>query len=198
MNQNIYDNEALLRKKIAAALERLSVVLHQMLAERAKVYRISALQARTLVFLNSHNSHYRNLSYLAQEFGITKATLCDSLNNMEKRGLIERSPLNSDRRIEVINLSEKGREVAISLENFLQPVESLLTAKSISDLTLFYSFLSDLIYALHRSGYIKVNRMCYSCRHFSGSNDHPYCSLLRKALLPEDIQIDCPDHVFEG
>ena len=64
-----------LESKILNGLERLSEVLKSLLWEKAKIHGISPIQIQILLFVSNHHLDICNVSYLAKEFNVTKATI---------------------------------------------------------------------------------------------------------------------------
>ena len=62
-----------LNSKITAALERISNALRVLLWNESKENSLSPIQNQILIFLLFHREEYCTVSYLAEEFNITKA-----------------------------------------------------------------------------------------------------------------------------
>jgi DNA-binding MarR family transcriptional regulator len=78
--------------RIVAALERLSEAFRVLLWNEAKILNISPIQIQILVFLKFHALEKCKVSYLAQEFNMTKATISDAVKVMLQKGLIDNAP----------------------------------------------------------------------------------------------------------
>ena len=74
-----------LESKILNGLERLSEALKALLWEKAKTLGISPIQIQILLFVSNHQTDICNVSYLAKEFNLTKATISDSVNVLLKK-----------------------------------------------------------------------------------------------------------------
>jgi len=89
MNKSIFDpqnQEGDLSGKIVIGLERISEVIKVLLWEKAKDLCLSPIQI--LIFVAYHKSAYCNVSHLAKEFNITKATISDAIKTLLKKELI--------------------------------------------------------------------------------------------------------------
>ncbi|EQD48991.1 Bacterial regulatory protein, MarR, partial [mine drainage metagenome] len=68
-----------------------------------------------LKFLNRHGR--RKTSVIAQLLGISLPTVSEILTSMEFEGLIERIHIEEDRRVIMIDISSKGRDILELAEN---------------------------------------------------------------------------------
>ncbi|MCS6982452.1 MAG: MarR family winged helix-turn-helix transcriptional regulator [Flavobacteriales bacterium] len=180
--------------KIAAALERLSAVVTLLQAEAARRYGLSPLQARCLLLLAQLAPQEGTLTHLAHEFGLSKATLSESLKVLEKKQLISRRPMPNDRRCETLVLSSKGKALVLALQNRLDPLLEVLSKRPHKSSLVVWQELLHLIYTLHRVGIITVIRMCFSCMHYEAKSEGHFCRLMNKPLNAEELQLDCPEH----
>jgi len=60
----------------------------------------------------------RNMSNTAKDLKITSGTLTTAIDNLIKKGYVERRRSNSDRRVVMIKLTDRGTEAYKSHENF--------------------------------------------------------------------------------
>ena len=79
--------------------------------------RYNMSQSRFIVLLLLHRlllrgeSNGTNPSRLAEQAGVSRATMTGLLDGLEREGLIARQQLNGDRRMFSIRMTEKGQEV---------------------------------------------------------------------------------------
>ena len=80
----------------------------------------------------------------AQEMGCDASTATWLIDRLEERGLVERRPSTTDRRVKGVVLTESGSETKATLqEHYSQPPEALLEL-SIEELEALFSLLSKL------------------------------------------------------
>uniref|UniRef100_A0A7C4AI47 MarR family transcriptional regulator n=1 Tax=Fundidesulfovibrio putealis TaxID=270496 RepID=A0A7C4AI47_9BACT len=96
--------------------ERLSALLVEFYEKLSSwehaVVRGSALtlpQTHTLEILGQHDS--LRMKELAAKMGVTTGTLTVTVDRLEKRGLVERVPHETDRRSVLVTLTPAGREL---------------------------------------------------------------------------------------
>lgn len=184
-----------LEAKLLNGLERLSEVLKSLLWEKAKVYGISPIQIQILLFVANHKNDICNVSYLAKEFNITKATISDAVKILLKKELLKKDLSPIDKRRFNLALTSKGEEIIGNLNDYALPISDSLAGFDKKDLTSLFENISKLIFQLNKVGIIQVQRTCFGCRHYSGDhkNEH-YCNLLNEKLRSVEIRLDCNEY----
>lgn len=186
-----------LENKILNGLERLSEVLKALLWEKAKVQGISPIQIQILLFVQQHALEWCNVSYLAKEFNITKATVSDAVKVLLKKGLLEKDFSPTDKRRYNLFLSSTGEQLVQELATYASPILTILGQLPPSEKEQLFSTLTQLIYQLHQQGHIPVQRTCYNCQNYQGNKkDQHFCTLLKQTLQQQELRLDCPE--FEG
>lgn len=189
--------------KIVAALERLSRVFRLLLREEGQPRNLTPLQIQILVFLRHHGASLRRVGRLAAEFQVTPATVSDAVSTLESKGVIRKETSERDRRVSILELTREGERRADAVSGWAEVVRRQLDATPREDRVTVLEFLLGLIESLQADGVIRVARMCVTCRFF-GRDRGPdeasphFCHLLEKPLAPEDLRIDCPEHVAGG
>lgn len=179
--------------KIVAGLERISEAFKVLLWEKAKTLGLSPIQIQILIFVAHHKLDLCNVSHLAKEFNVTKPTISDAVRVLLKKNLIEKVISSSDNRSYSIKLSTDGQNMVQATENFASPIQNQLRPIKKETLEQTFNTLSQLIHKLNKIGVLSVQRTCFSCKFFKRENNQPYCNLLEKALLDNDIRLDCPE-----
>ncbi len=190
-----------LDEKIIAALERLSHVLRTLLWEEAVESRLSPIQIQALLYLNSHDEQLCRVNRLAEEFGLTPATVSDAISSLEEKGLLMRTPWPQDRRVSTLSLTAAGRRSAKKLSRWSAALREQLERFSPEEKEQALTFLLKLIEALYRAQIITVARICLTCRFFrphahKDSRAPHHCALMDKPLAESDLRVDCPEHAL--
>lgn len=188
-----------LDEKIVSALERLAHVLRTLLWEEATESRLSPIQIQTLIYLNSHSEELCRVGQLAQEFGLTPATMSDAVASLEAKGLLIRKPCPEDHRVQMLCLTPKGKRSSEKLSRWADALHQQLAHFSAEEKAQALQFLLKLIESLYRSGIITVARICLTCRFFrphvhKNSRAPHHCALMDKPLSAGDLRVDCPEH----
>ncbi|WP_165305103.1 MarR family winged helix-turn-helix transcriptional regulator [Pedobacter sp. SYP-B3415] len=181
-------------EKILAVLERIGQVLKTSAWKTGRPLLLNPAQTQLLVFLSNKSTAHHQVTGLARQFQVSKASMSDTLRALEQRQLLCRMPGNRPGQ-KIVGLTEFGRQTAQKVIRYTEPLLSALKMLQNEERGLLYQTLSDLVSALHRSGFIPQQRMCQTCLHYRQPGSARYCSLLDQVLGPESLQIDCPEHV---
>ncbi|MAZ72610.1 MAG: MarR family transcriptional regulator [Flavobacteriaceae bacterium] len=182
-----------LSSKIVIGLERISEVFRVLLWEKAKVMKLSPIQIQLLIFVAFHKPELCNVSHLAKEFNLTKATISDAIKTLDKKKMIVKDFSLSDSRSYSILLSETGQKTVSEINNFAFPLKTQLHTISEKDKESLFKVLSELIYKLNQNGLLTVQRTCYGCKFYQKNETTDYCNLLQKPLHTQDLRLDCPE-----
>jgi DNA-binding MarR family transcriptional regulator len=183
-----------LDSKILAGLERLSMVFRVLLRTQEKEYGLSSIQIQVLIFISTHQPTYNTVSYLAQEFNLTRATISDAVRVLEEKKLVNKIPNPTDSRSSTLHLTKKAHEIVQQLGHFADPVLALLAATPNEEKIQLWDTVYQMIANLNKAGIIDVQRMCLTCKYYSSVEKGPYCNLLKTPLHNRDIRLDCPEY----
>ena len=184
-----------IESKIINGLERLSEVLKSLLWEKAKKHKISPIQIQILMFIKDHHIDICNVSHLAKEFNITKATVSDAVKVLLKKQLLEKDHSPIDNRRYNLLFTPAGESIANDLIDYSLPIEDEIKNLGSQQLIETYNALTELIYQLNQKGIIQVQRTCFNCQLYNGNkkNKH-FCNLLNQKLKSQEIRLDCKEH----
>jgi len=183
-----------LESKILSGLERLSETLKALLWEKAKMHEISPIQIQILLFVSSHSTSICNVSYLAKEFNVTKATISDAVKVLLKKDYLEKDYSPTDRRRFNLKISKSGNNLVKKLSDYASPISEELSNFTEKELINTFDTISKLIFKLNQRDIIQIQRTCFNCQHYKGDkkNNH-YCKLIELKLKKQDIRLDCHD-----
>ena len=186
--------------KIIASLERISQAFRVLLWQESKEFSLSPIQVQVLIFLLHHSEEKRKVSYLANEFNITKATVSDTIKTLEQKQLIVKEEEPLDTRSYIINLTSKGRDIAVSTSFFAKEIRTPVSHLGQDDKENLLLSLMDIIRHLNKAGIITVQRMCLTCLYYQPpEGEHPhFCRLLNQSLQLTDLRVDCPEYEMKS
>ena len=101
-----YQNSSI-ESKIVASLERVSQAFRVLLWNESKEFSVSPIQVQVLIFLLHHSDEKRKVSYLADEFNMTKATISETIKTLEQKQLIKKEYEPQDTRSYIIHLTDR-------------------------------------------------------------------------------------------
>lgn len=199
MNESVFDPQAQIGNpdlKIIASLERLSEGFRVLLWGKAKVLGISPIQIQILIFIQFHGDEKCKVSYLAQEFCLTKPTVSEAVKSLEQKGLIKRQTEITDTRSHTIHLTEAGKSVFAQTVSFANPMLGTIAKIPSAEKGILLEQLLGVVSQLQGAGIIGAQRMCFNCAHYrSGQDSHRhFCQLLDAPLKLTELRVDCPEH----
>ncbi|WP_220761567.1 MarR family winged helix-turn-helix transcriptional regulator [Flavobacterium sp. UMI-01] len=188
---NLNEQNSNLDNKIVAGLERISQVFKTLLWEKSKAFNLSPIQIQLLIFIQHHASNQCTVSYLAQEFNISKPTVSETIKILEQKKYIQKVVDAVDTRSYRVILTARGEEIVFETESFTNPLTEIVSQSSIEDKITLWKNISSMILQLNKMNIITIQRSCYNCHYFSNENDKPFCGLLNQELEVEAIRMDC-------
>lgn len=183
-----------LNYKITQALERISKAFRVLLWEESKKYQISPIQIQILIFCLSHRQEMLKVSFLANEFDLTKATISDSVRVLLEKDYLKKIPDTYDSRSYSLQLTSKGRKIAKETSDFANSLNKAVDTLGDKNKGQFLNNLLNIIQSLNTNDVISTQRMCLTCYHHTQNEGQHFCGLLNKNLKQEELQIDCIDH----
>jgi DNA-binding MarR family transcriptional regulator len=202
MNQsdfNLTHQNKSTESKIVASLERIAQAFRVLLWQESKEFSLTPIQVQVLIFLKFHSEDKCKVSYLADEFNMTKATISETVKTLEQKKLITKEYEQKDSRSYIIHLTAKGKEIAEKTSLFskeiLKPIDKLHQDEKEN---LLLSLLS-IIRHLNHTGIITIQRMCLTCKYyeFSDKGQQHFCKLLNLKLSSSELRVDCPEHLLK-
>lgn len=183
-----------LEHKILNGFERLAEALKSLLWLQAKKHKLSPIQIQIILFVQGHDDSICNVSHLAREFNITKATVSDAVRVLIKKELLEKDFSPTDNRRFNLLLTDTGIKVAEDLLQYADPLASSLSSFTPQEMASTYKVITHLIYDMNQKGIIQVQRTCFNCRFYEGDKSvQHHCTLLGQPLSTEEIRLDCPE-----
>lgn len=201
MNESVFDPQAQIGHpdfKIIASLERLSEGFRVLLWEKAKMLGISPIQIQILIFIRFHGVEKCKVSFLAQEFCLTKPTVSEAVKVLEQKGFIQRHSHTSDNRSHTLHLTEAGESAVLQTSNFANPMLGSVAAMPSADKGTLLEQLLGIVGRLQQAGIISMQRMCFSCRFYQQNGAGHFCHFLNRPLEKSDLRIDCMEFETAG
>ena len=194
---NLDHQNSNIESKIVVSLERLSQAFRVLLWNESKAFSLSPIQIQVMIFLYTHSPEKRKVSYLAEEFNMTKSTISDTIKTLEQKLLIKKEFEQEDTRRYIIHLSKKGKQLTEKISFFSQQIQTPIDLMTSDDKENLLLSLLNIIKHLNTSGVISIQRMCYSCNFYSSDyrGKKHYCKLLKTKLADKELRVDCPEHI---
>ena len=187
-----YQNDT--SNKVVVGLERISEAFKVLLWEHAKVVGLSPIQIQIILFVAHHKLDMCTVSYLAQEFNVTKPTISDAVKVLLKKELIQKKTVSTDNRSYAIALTQKGNALLPQIEDFALPIKNQLDHIDATEVKQLYYSITKLIHGLNKSGVLSIQRNCHSCAFYEKNAEGHYCNFLKHPLENHEIRLDCPEY----
>ncbi|GIP31789.1 MarR family winged helix-turn-helix transcriptional regulator [Paenibacillus sp. J2TS4] len=184
--------------RISMALFRMSQAIKKLTQAESDALGLSPVQIQALLFSSYTRSDVATVGNFANSIGATHVTAVKILNGLVSKGLIMKTQKYEDRRVTLLSLTSKGKEIVSKLENWGHSLEEALHPISDEVLANFELGLGTILTALQKSGHLVVAEPCLGCIHFHpnvGEAAAPhYCDLIQQYLSHEASLQECPEH----
>lgn len=176
-------------------IERISNLLR---SEERKKYAAIGLQpvhVQVLDYLATCNRFSDTPASVADYLGLTKGTVSQSLQVLERKGYIEKCQDKLDGRVVHLALSAAGNE----LLNDVKPLdifEQAQEAVSSKKFTSIEASLSAMLAELQKANNAKSFGVCHSCVNFVRLQENYLCNLTQLQLSQFDAKKICREHVL--
>ncbi len=185
------------RRQAAGGLEQLAALVRAQGWHDADVPTLSPTQRGMLLALNARPDGLR-AGHLAQQLGVSPASLSESIKTLEARAWIRRDADPDDGRAWRLKLSRSGQRIVDKLHGAGGGMAGLLTGLGDEDVGALLRIVQLLVRQAQMQGLATGMRTCLGCRHFrpyaSGRKDQPHvCALVDQAFGDADLRADCPE-----
>jgi MarR family transcriptional repressor of emrRAB len=174
-------------------IERISTIIR---AEERKKYAALGLQPihiQVLDYLSACNSYSNTAVGVTEYFGLTKGTVSQTLQVLERKGYVEKQVDEEDARVTHLTLSKNGElllEKANNDDVFEQAQQAVLSKA--------YATLDDALqmtlFILQQGCETKSFGSCNSCANFNIEDNHYICTETRLPVYQIETHKICREH----
>ncbi|MCW8931613.1 MAG: MarR family transcriptional regulator [Gammaproteobacteria bacterium] len=176
-------------------IERLGNLLRTDSRRDVAEYGLQPIHLEVLHYLSLCNRYSDTPMGVTDYLGQTKGTVSQTLNVLEKKGLLNKHPDSRDKRMTHLKVSSAGKELlktSIPSPLFVNACEQLTEQSQ----TQAVKVLQELLQAIQHSNSMKSFGICHTCRYNHKKEDNTYfCELTQESLSNEDIQLICREHI---
>lgn len=176
-------------------LERINALLSSEDRKRYAALGIQPVHVQVLEYLSLCNHLSDTPAALTEYLGLTKGTVSQSLQILERKGFISKTQDSEDGRVVHLQLLESGLEMLHKvqpLEIFTDAEERLLDREFKS----LRHALGTTLHVLQKANGTKSFGLCNTCRYFKEENGYTLCGLTKEPLHREAIKKICREHQF--
>lgn len=176
-------------------IDRISTLLR---AEERKKYTAVGLQpihGQILEYLAACNKYSDTPAAVTEYFGLTKGTVSQSVQVLERKGYIVKTQDRMDKRVQHLDLSTQGQELLAqmrSVDVFLK-AEAALIGKPFGS---FEEALKNALTELQKANHSKSFGICHTCVYFAEIDQHFNCQLTSLPLMQHEVTQICREHVL--
>jgi len=189
-------NPTSVNHRIREGLSRVAVAMRSDEWDRAKRLDLNPTQLSILDTLEGREAGM-GVKEIAIHLAVSQPTATDSINALERKGLVEKRT-GSDRRAVVVCITGEGRST-LSRSGTGETAERAVDALAEHEQEEMLVSLVKIIRHLQDIDAIPIQRMCATCRYFApfkhadAAKPHQ-CNYVDAAFGQRDIRIDCREH----
>ncbi|MCK4843021.1 MAG: winged helix-turn-helix transcriptional regulator [Methylococcales bacterium] len=183
-----------------SVLKLISCISNLLRSEERKIYTLLNLQpihGQILDYLSKCNLHSDTPASVTAFLDLTKGTVSQSLQILERKGYIKKVPDKNDHRVVHLKLLPAGHRILdkIQLPDIFKQVESQIAEQDFSSLA---DALKNTLLALQTANNSRTFGLCNTCIYFVEQVDNQYyCGLTSQALKHAEIDKICKEHILE-
>ncbi|HIG64498.1 MAG TPA: MarR family transcriptional regulator [Methyloprofundus sp.] len=175
-------------------IERISTLLR---AEQRKKYSALGLQpvhVQTLDYLANCNRFSDTPAAVTDYMGLTKGTVSQTLQVLERKGYLEKIQDLIDKRIVHLKILPWGQQLLKSITPFdvFIKAEQAIANKQFDSIS---AALYQALVALQNANDTNSFGHCKNCITFSEQDDHYYCLLMQQPLEQADLEKICREYI---
>ena len=172
-------------------IERISTLLR---AEERKKYAALGLQpihVQVLDYLTACNSYSNTAAAVTEYFGLTKGTVSQTLQVLERKGYIEKQIDIEDALVVHLTLSKNGEQLLENTDDIFSQAQQAVLSKQYASLD---DALRMTLATLQEGCNAKSFGSCDSCINFNVEDNHYLCSATRLPVYQIETHKICREH----
>ncbi|MFZ2725473.1 MAG: MarR family winged helix-turn-helix transcriptional regulator [Methylococcaceae bacterium] len=177
-------------------IERISTLLRSEERKRYMAQGLQPIHGQILEYLYTCNRHSDTPAVVAEYFSLTKGTVSQSLQVLERKGYIIKTADNTDKRVVHLALSEAGLQLLEQIRHIdvFAKAEQALLEKKFNTLA---EALTDMLVSLQQAHNTRSFGVCQSCINFIEVDNQFHCNLTHLALSGFDAKKICREHILK-
>lgn len=167
-------------------------------SEERKKYAAIGLQpvhVQVLEYLATCNRFSDTPAAVAEFLGLTKGTVSQSIQVLERKTYLTKTPDSTDGRVVHLALSEEGASLLDELKpiDVFEQAQLMVNGKGFATIE---AALNAVLVELQKANNAKSFGVCHSCVNFIETGNHYYCKLTELPLSPQEANKICREHVL--
>ena len=188
-------------EKIVSLLDKVFQIIRHIQWESNVKTGISPLMAQIMNFIKESPEDKRTPAKVAEELGVKRSTITDSLKVLIKKVYVKEMVNEEDKRYKILYLTEKGKKFLKDINlNYKKILENSVKSMKEKDKKIFFSLLIKFIADLNKRGILPIAKICLNCENFEGNKfkgtkKPHYCKILKKRMSDFDLNVNCRRNV---
>jgi DNA-binding MarR family transcriptional regulator len=184
-----------MEETIFTLIERISNLIRSEERKKFAAIGLQPVHIQVLGYLATCNQFSDTPAAVAEYLGLTKGTISQSIQVMERKGYVDKSPDEQDGRVVHLALTAEGKQ----LLDEIKPMDVFAKAQEAMAEHQFSSLeeaLSAVLVELQKANNARSFGVCHSCINFKEADNHFYCNLTQLPLAQADSQKICREHIL--
>lgn len=175
-------------------IERISALIRAEERKKCAEFGLQTVHLQALDYISRCNRFSDTPAALTRFLGLTKGTVSQTLQILEKKGFIEKIPDLVDKRMVHLKMKDEGADVL----DKARPHELFNHASRLleeQDFDSYEEVFAQTLTALQKANKSQAFGLCKTCKHFIRSEDGFVCGLTKQMLSETDSEKICQEHV---
>jgi DNA-binding MarR family transcriptional regulator len=176
-------------------IERISTLLRSEERKKYAAIGLHPIHVQVLDYLANCNHHSDTPAAVTEYFGLTKGTVSQSLQVLERKGYIDKNQDSEDGRVIHLALTVRGEQLLNeiqALDVFSQAEDALAS----QDFSTIGEALKTTLLALQKANDTKSFGVCHTCINFDEKDNHYLCNMTQLPLSRSDANKICREHIL--
>ncbi|TAL53865.1 MAG: MarR family transcriptional regulator [Methylovulum sp.] len=176
-------------------IERISNLLRSEERKKFAAIGLQPVHVQVLDYLSTCNRFSDTPAAVAEYLGLTKGTISQSIQVLERKSYVEKSQDTQDGRVVHLALSTAGKQ----LLDEIKPLDIFAQAQhaiSTQGFSTLEAALSSILAELQKANNARSFGVCQSCVNFIEVENHYLCNLTQLPLSQVDAKKICREHIL--
>lgn len=184
--------------KLAVGLAKIGQVIRHEAWRDAGDSGLTPTQAQALVAVDASPCGWMSVGDIAKTLGVTQPTVSDAIAALERKGMVARERLGSDKRVVCVRLTATGKRHARAEANGPEVLLRAIGELDETEQDVFVKGLMKMIRSLQQAGRIPTSRMCANCTYFRphahlGTSKPHHCAYMDAPMRDSDLRFECAE-----
>lgn len=175
-------------------IERISTLVRAEDRKKLAAFGLQPIHIQVLDYLVSCNSYSNTAAAITEYFGLTKGTVSQSLQVLERRNFLAKTQDIEDARIIHLTLTEEGLQLLeqVHADDIFVKAEQAVQNMQFNSID---SALLAALETLQKSHNTRSFGSCATCINFDVEDNHYLCSITSLPLFQAETEKICREHI---